>query len=166
MAWMTLILALGLSLLVVAYVIWPLLKAGPLLSLVDDDRLAELISRKDAVVRALKDLEFDLHVGKLNQAEYRRFEERLSRQAIGLLQQIEKIVPESASLDAQLEEEIARLRKTRDPAALTAIAAPAPVAVPPTGAASKPRFCPYCGHPAQPDHKFCANCGSGLSTGS
>jgi NADH pyrophosphatase NudC (nudix superfamily) len=163
MAWITLILALGLSLLMVAYVVWPLLKAGAVLTLADDDRLTELISRKDAVVRSLKDLEFDLHVGKLNQTEYQRFEERLSRQAIGLLQQIEKIAPESANLDAQLEQEIVRLRKTHDPSPPTSAIAPIPVVAQPTRATNKPRFCPHCGQSVQTDHKFCAHCGSSLS---
>ena len=82
--------------------------------MVEDDRLAELLGRKDAVMKSIKDLEFDYRVGKLSEEDYQLYDQRLRRQAIGLLQQIEQAAPESAQLDAAVEDEIAQRRKVSD----------------------------------------------------
>jgi hypothetical protein len=171
------IVALLISFAALAYVLWPLLKPGPAPVIVENDRLTDLVGRKDAVLTAIKELEFDYRMGKLSDEDYQRLDQRLRRQAIGLMQQIEKLAPESAQMDAQIEAEIARLRKTQDVAmppqpvhqsppvpapTSTAPAAPVP-AVPaptaPTPAGTIARYCTNCGHPAGPADKFCANCG-------
>ncbi len=181
LAFLSVAVAALLSLAALAYVVWPLVSSRSAPLVVEDDRLTALIGRKDAVMVAIKDLEFDYHTGKLGDEDYARLDERLRRQAIGLMQQVEKLAPESAVMDERLEAEIARLRKTRDgagmaapPAAASPAAAPtvAPVTAPfvapapPVAAESAsvqdegPRFCTTCGHPMQPAHKFCANCGT------
>jgi hypothetical protein len=138
MMWIALLIALLLSLAALAYVIWPLLKPGPAPIMVEDDRLTELLGRKDAVLKAIKDLEFDYHVGKLSEEDYQLYDQRLRRQAIGLLQQIEQVAPLSASLDSTLEMEIARRRRIQDPVAApaakpqSAVPAPATVGAPDT----------------------------------
>ncbi len=180
MLWTTFLLALLLSAGAGVYVLWPLLsRAAPDVP-IEDDRLTELISRKDGVLVAIKDLEFDHQVGKLSAEDYERFNARLRQQAIGYLQQIDKLAPQSAHLDETLEVEIARLRKTRTapvavngksapvatpaaaqvaaPAASTAPAL-APAVAAPAGEAPV-RFCTNCGQALAPQHKFCANCGT------
>jgi len=162
MLWTTLFLALLVSAGAAAYVLWPMLsRAAPEVAL-EDDRLTELISRKDSLMVAIKDLEFDHQVGKLSEEDFQRFNFRLRQQAIGYLQQIDKLAPQSAQLDDALEAEIARLRKTH-PAAVSAnghtpLAAPSPV--PTKTAPPAARFCTNCGQPLAPTHKFCANCGT------
>ena len=127
---------LCLSLAALAFVVWPLLKPGPAPVMVEDDRLTELLGRKDAVLKAIKDLEFDYQVGKLSEEDYQLYDQRLRRQAVGLLQQIEQVAPQSADLDAALEAEIAQRRRVLEPAraavkpaAAAAVAASAPVPV-------------------------------------
>lgn len=115
MEWIVLLAALAISLGALAYVMWPLLRQGHTQVLVEDDRLADLLGRKDSVMAAIKDLEFDYRVGKIDEEDYQRYDARLRRQAIGLMQQIEQIAPESAHLDAGLETEIARRRKVTQP---------------------------------------------------
>lgn len=122
MEWIVLIVALVISLGALAYVMWPLLRQGHTQVLVEDDRLADLLGRKDSVMSAIKDLEFDYHVGKMDEEDYRRYDARLRRQAIGLMQQIEQIAPESAHLDAGLEAEIAHRRKVRESAPVSGVA--------------------------------------------
>ena len=156
MLWITLLSALLVSLLALAYVVLPLLtRQAPLLQ-VEDDRLTDLLARKDGALRAIKDLEFDHQVGKISGEDYARFHQRLSRQAIVLIQQLEKIAPESQALDTQIEGEIAQHRK--------ALASPAmqPNAngSTPTGSTSATRFCTECGAQLEAKHKFCANCGA------
>lgn len=86
-------------------------QAGSAPVIVEDDRLAELLGRKDAVMMAIKELEFDYHVGKLSEEDYQLYDGRLRRQAVGLLQQIEQVAPLNAQMDVALEAEIARRRR-------------------------------------------------------
>ena len=162
MLWITLIIASVIALAVVAYVVRPLFQTGAAPVLVEDDRLAELLSRKDGVLRAIKDLEFDYQVGKLGEEDFQRFDQSLRRQAISLIQQIEKIAPESSHLDEQLEAEIARTRKLQSqPRETTSLPPPASV---PSAAPGQQRFCTACGASLAEGYRFCANCGAPVAT--
>lgn len=158
MLWITLAFALLLSLAALAYVVLPLLTKQPPLLQVEDDRLTELLARKDSALRALKELEFDHQVGKIGEEDYQRFNQRLSRQAIGLIQQLEKITPESSTLDAQLEAAITQRRQVQAPVSGQSSIKPAFVNAPAAAGAS--RFCTQCGTQLEPNHKFCGNCGT------
>ena len=184
--WLGLAFALLLSLAALAYVVWPLLKSGPAPVMVENDRLTDLLGRKDAVMTAIKELEFDYRVGKLSAEDYQIYDQRLRRQAIALIQQIEQIVPESSGLDIEMEAEIARRRKTQEAKASppasngsgidpieaeiarrrkvvqpvpVLVAQPIPVAAG-VGVQAGSRFCTNCGNMLDPQHKFCANCGA------
>ena len=190
--WLGLAFALLLSLAALVYVVWPLLKPGPAPVMVENDRLADLLGRKDAVMTAIKELEFDYRVGKLSAEDYQVYDQRLRRQAVALIQQIEQIAPQTSGLDVEMEAEIARRRKTQaakaappasngsgiDPieaeiALRRKVMQPASVLVaqpiPATaggGVQSGPRFCTNCGNLLDPQHKFCANCGAAVAKGS
>jgi hypothetical protein len=164
--WLTVALAALVSLLAIYFAVSPLLQAGRATMVVEDDKLVELLGRKDATLQAIKDLEFDFRVGKMSQEDYQRIDQRLRRQAIGLMQQIEKVAPESASLDKQLESIIAQFRQTSPPPTLSSAPAPnAPASVPPTDHTSSgpARFCTECGKPIEAGHKFCAFCGTAVT---
>lgn len=154
--WLTLVLAFLISLAALFYVIGPLVAKQPPLLQVEDERLTDLLTRKDRAVRAIKELEFDHQVGKIDAEDYQRLNQRLSRQAITLLQQLEQITPASVALDEQLEAEIAQRRQAKP--APKAVSAPRsqPVAV----AAGAARFCTQCGARLDTSFKFCANCGA------
>jgi len=171
MLWTTLFLAFLIAAGAAAYVLWPLLSRTVPDVPVEDDRLTDLISRKDGLLVAIKDLEFDHQVGKLSEEDFQRFNARLRQQAIGYLQQIDKLAPQSAQLDDALEAEIARLRQTRPktPAVNGKVAAPHAAVVAATAGQPLPageaapasaRFCTNCGQPLAPAHKFCAHCGT------
>ena len=113
MLWLTIGIAVVIAALALIYVVAPLRKPATPLPSEDDDRLADLVARKESVLRAIKETEFDYHTGKLSEEDYARYDERLRRQAISLIQQIEKIAPEADSLDSQLEAQIAKMRKVR-----------------------------------------------------
>lgn len=182
----TVVIAIVVSLGTLAWVVWPLINKAPAPMLVEDDRLAELLGRKDAVLAAIRDLEFDYSVGKLDADDYQLYDGRLRRQAVALIQQIEQIAPASTEMDATLEHEVRRRRKVVEgelasvPPALSAPALPAMqpvVARAPlapgaagtgNGALAAPalagrRFCTSCGHPLESHHRFCANCGSAVA---
>lgn len=180
----TVIVALLVSAAAVAYVVWPLVQNVPAPIVIENDRLTDLIGRKDATLIAIKELEFDYNTGKLSDEDYQRMDQRLRRQAIGYIQQIEKLAPQSAQLDGKIEAEIAGLRKTAGyvpaaPAPAPAASTPAPTATPvaqavaeatqplpadsPQAPAAPVRFCTNCGKPVQPNYKFCAHCGAAVS---
>jgi hypothetical protein len=172
--WVTVLVAAAISAVAIAYVVRPLLAPGPAPIVLEDDRLTDLLSRKDSALAAIKELEFDYQVGKMSEEDFQRMDQRLRRQAIGLIQQIEKLAPESATLDERLEAEIARLRRTQERAAVQpaplqpspaqpeVTSTPAAATVPPVNgdAPRAARFCTNCGHPLEPAHKFCAYCGA------
>lgn len=168
MLWPTLLFALLLSLGALAYVLWPIVSRDVPLLPVDDDRLADLLARKDRALRSIKELEFDHQVGKIGDEDYQRFKYRLSQQAIALIQQVEKLTPATAELEEALEAEIAQLRRVQATTRTAELAAPpngkASTAAKPLPATSSKsaaaRFCTECGTEIQPTFKFCASCGA------
>lgn len=106
----TTFIAIGLALLSIFYVVWPLFRDAKRIAPADDDPLMRLIQRKDAVLMAIKEVEFDYNTGKLTDEDYERMDDRLRRQAIGLLKRMEIAAPDATRLEEKLEEEIAELR--------------------------------------------------------
>ncbi len=159
MLWITLLFALLIAGAALVYTLWPLLRQDAPLLPVEDDRLTELLARKDSALRALKDLEFDHQVGKISDEDFQRFNYRLSRQAVGLIQQVEKLVPDTAQLDEALEAEIAALRQVR---ATTRVATkPTTESITEsTTESTTANFCTECGAKTEPTFKFCATCGA------
>lgn len=159
--WATILIAGAISAVAIAYVVRPLLTPGPASLVLEDDKLSDLVRRKDAALRAIKDLEFDYQVGKVSDEDYQRVNQRLRHQAIVLIQQVDKLAPASSTLDDQLEAAIAAMRKTQTPPPESVQPAPAqtPAAQPANG--SHPaRYCTNCGQLLEPSHKFCAHCGT------
>lgn len=155
--WITVLVAALISLIAIYYALSPLLQSGQAALIVEDDKMVELLGRKDATLQAIKDLEFDYRVGKIDQADFQRLDQRLRRQAISLIQQIERLAPATASLDEELEQIIAQFRQS------ASVAAPASIAeedrtIAPVDQAT--RFCTECGKPVEAGHKFCAYCGT------
>jgi hypothetical protein len=165
MIWLTIAIALLLSLAALAFVLWPLFSAKVKPYHTENDELSELLVRKGGIMAAIKDLEFDHQVGKVSEEDYQRFDARLRRQAIIYMQQIEKIAPQATGLEDALEAEIARQRRIANgkaadvPARVetTKVVGAAP-------AASSSRFCTTCGEPRLSGHKFCANCGTPVAS--
>jgi len=184
MIWLTIGLAAVISMAALWYVVWPLLNPAPAPLMVEDDRLTELMAQKDTVLKGIKDLEFDYQVGKMTEEDFNRFNQRLRRQAVGLIQQIEQLAPAISDLDEQVEMLINRKHKVKREQATNGHAketapasledqmeamvsrqrtvqvtqgAPAPVA---SAASEAAGFCTECGFPLAAQHKFCASCGS------
>lgn len=176
MLWITLILALLIALSALGYVLWPLVSQDAPLLPVEDSRLADLLARKDTALRAIKDLEFDYQVGKISDEDYQPLRNRLNRQAITLLQQLERLTPESATLDSALEVEIAKLRRVQpgnraeaeEPGiqsvpAQSTTSQSTTVKVADVSVAATVRYCTECGTKVDPSFKFCANCGAPIA---
>jgi hypothetical protein len=159
----TVVLAAVISLAAILVAVWPLLKPPRGRVLLEDDRLGELIGRKESTLKAIKDLEFDFRVGKMDEEDFQRLDQRLRRQAIGLIQQIDKLAPAGAAIDEALERQIAAMRRAQGPATPPASAArPLPASVATNGhtTTAPARYCTECGAALEATHKFCAQCGA------
>jgi rRNA maturation endonuclease Nob1 len=162
--WLTVTLAALVSLLAIYFAVSPLLQPGQATLVMEDDKLAELLGRRDSVMQAIKDLEFDYRVGKMSEEDYQRLDQRLRRQAIGLMQQLEKVAPASVSLDEQLESLIAQFRQTSTAPALgVAVNGNTNAPAIPATSSQATRFCTECGKPVEAGHKFCAYCGTPIA---
>ena len=107
MNWIPAGIALLIGLVAIVYIIYPLLQANadePIRSETDD--AVELIQRKDAALRSIKELEFDFQTGKLSDEDFTRLNYQLRQQAIALIRRIETASPELVDLEASLEEAI------------------------------------------------------------
>ena len=71
--WTALSLAGIATIAVVLYVLWPLFRGQAPLIVQEDEQLEELLARKDATLRTIKDLQFDHKVGKIDDADFTRF---------------------------------------------------------------------------------------------
>lgn len=183
MLWITVIIALLISAVALWFVAWPLLQTEDEPIWVEDDRLSDLLTRKDSTLRAIKELEFDYQVGKVSEEDYARFDQRLRRQAIGYIRQIERLTPYTAALEDELEAEIARQRRTVGDGDRTASMVPesVPESVPERAAApaaavvnaasegtvaaastASTHFCTECGRSVTPTQRFCGHCGTRL----
>ncbi len=113
MSYLPAAVALLIGLVVIAYVVWPLLStnAESLVSDADGDETLELIHRKDAILRNIKELEFDHQTGKLSAEDFNRLNFQLRQQAVALLKRIESSTPDLAKLDQDIELAIEEARR-------------------------------------------------------
>jgi hypothetical protein len=57
----------------------------------EDPRVAELESRKEAKYREIRDTELDHAAGKLSDADFRRQDAELRREAVAILNQLDEV---------------------------------------------------------------------------
>ena len=144
----SILLAIGLAVLVGVFIAFPLRGLGqsPASGGTTDELTAGLKAEREAVLSALRELDFDHLTGKVADEDYAPQRAALMGRGVALLQQLETVAqPPAASAEAQLEAEVraARARHTERPAA--------------------PRFCPQCGAPRLAPDRFCAKCGTALT---
>ena len=76
---------------VVAVVIAGPIRRGPRAEHGSDDRREALEAAKEAKYREIRDAELDYRMGKLSEEDFKRTDGELRAQAIGILQQIDKL---------------------------------------------------------------------------
>jgi cytochrome c-type biogenesis protein CcmH/NrfG len=70
----------------------------------EDPRIADLESRKEAKYREIRDTELDHAAGKLSDADFRRQDAELRREAVETLKQLDEAKGEQAAENASGEE--------------------------------------------------------------
>ena len=140
---MTVFIAVLLTVLTFAFVIYPLLKPRQHTSadsFEDDEELQELHSRRDTTYSMLKELEFDFQSGILTEADYRDMETKYKRKAVSILKGIDGL-KKGGAVEEEIERQVQELRRSKG---------------------SKDGFCAQCGARRQDDARFCAHCGTRL----
>ena len=88
-----LILALAFLVGVVAFLLWPLLKPGP----TDEEgdtgltRLQALHAEREAILIAVRDLDFDRQMDKVSEADYQAQRETLMQRGVDILKVIDAL---------------------------------------------------------------------------
>ena len=111
-----------------------------------EGELTDAEARKRAALRALRDVDYDYHTGKLDDTDYRELKNVLAHDALVAMGRVEAesgggataVAPVS---DEELEAEIARVREGLRSGSV----------------------CGACGHPNTDDSRFCAMCGGALA---
>jgi hypothetical protein len=117
------------------------------LELIDEEiRAVELLlARKEALVRALRELEFDHSTEKITAEDYERYRLKLERQAIGVMRELDAVHGGKQwreKVDAYIQDNLPELEAPPEkPERLTALA------------------CKNCGATLKADDRFCAKCG-------
>lgn len=132
---MTWLVASLLFLAVVAYMTYPLLR--PPQKRGEEERERELLSRKEALLSTIKELQFNYELGNLSPEEHRELEGKYEARALSVLRELDHPSP---SREGEVEREIAALRRV----------------------IKERRFCSRCGVPADPQDSFCSRCGASL----
>ena len=108
----------------------------------DSERLT---LQKEVLYTAIRDLDFDFHMHKVDRQDYTELRQQLEREAIQVLRQIDTVDP-LAHLDAVLERQIAAFRQQQMHM--------------PTSADAE--VCVHCSAPLQGGENFCPACGQRL----
>lgn len=124
------------------YIFEPFIRRGTV-SLRDDyaeTPLQGLLSQKDTIYSALKDLEFDYQTGKLSDDDYEELRKKFTAEASTVLEEID-------SMRSSKNGGSKAGKKSQKTASATAV---------------KERTCDKCGFAHEEDDKFCQSCGADL----
>lgn len=138
--------------LAVTAVLYPLFRVpvNEIASEQEDVQVQDLLVQQDNTYQAIRDLEFDLKMGKLSEEDFETFSMRLKEQAGNILRQLSVHGVGRASsatgLEDTLEETIRTRRKGKKPHSKTPVQ----------------RFCTSCGERLPSGARFCPNCGGSV----
>ena len=116
-----------------------------------DDILQELKNKKNGVYATIRELEFDLSMGKLTEEDFQILKRQYTREAVGYMKEMDKLESLQATyskpVDTVLEEDIEPgVEEIRNHESTE----------------RKYIYCTSCGEKAKGESRFCAACGSNL----
>ncbi|MFC1988350.1 zinc-ribbon domain-containing protein [Chloroflexota bacterium] len=153
---MTVFVALLLTVLSFAFIVYPLFKRRLLpVDAVEDEKSRELASKRGTTYSMLKELEFDFQSGILTEEDYRDLEARYKRKAISILKDADNL-EKGTEVGDEIEKQVQALRRSSNKENNKA-----------GGQHREPsgrKFCTQCGSGVLENDKFCAGCGTSLST--
>jgi cytochrome c-type biogenesis protein CcmI len=141
--------AIVLAVAAVFFVLYPVLSGREAPMEREESELTEAQHRKNIALLALRDIEYDYHAGKLDDADYKSLRQQISSEALDALdaEETERLGRSrasqgagTASEQADIEAEIAALRAS----------------------IREGTVCTHCGHPNPRGSRYCADCGAAL----
>ena len=136
------------------WVIHPLLREEDLqdnLTPQPEDVLANLKNKKDGVYATIKELEFDLSMGKLSEEDFNILKRQYLQEAAGYMEEMDKLESLAATVAESAEPDLA---EKIEPQILSH--------QPPESNQRKRIYCTSCGEKAAAENRFCSACGSNL----
>jgi len=116
-----------------------------------EDILEALKDKKDGAYAAIRELEFDLSMGKLAEEDFQILKRQYTQEAVGYMQEMDQLASRPATLskpgatdfERDIEQEVAQIRN-------------------PASTAGKYIYCTSCGRKAEVESRFCTACGANL----
>jgi len=178
----SLLFLLALLILTAAFIARPLLERKAVAVSEEEQTLSALLARRDRILDALQELDFDYKLGKIPEGDYPQSRAALLQQGADVLKRLDTYQPQrDAQTPDALETALAARRSQTlahagngNPPPLYPLPVPRgrPTPNPPdddieTLLAARRRerktksagFCSQCGHPIQANDKFCSKCG-------
>jgi hypothetical protein len=110
-------------------------------------RRQQLMAQKAAIYAAIREIDSDVQVGKLEPADHRALRKRYVSEAVAVLKALDQESAED-STDLAIEADISRLKDGQP--------------LPPVAPDVERQYCGSCGAPADARDRFCARCGARL----
>ena len=105
----------------VGYVTWPLFGRLKTSISSESEEMVDLVTRKEVALEAIRELEFDHSVGKIEDEDFERFKRILRNRAMRLIERIDGeyggsqgLGPQSVQLNESLELEIRNCRRVEE----------------------------------------------------
>jgi cytochrome c-type biogenesis protein CcmI len=142
--------AIVLAVAAVFFVLYPVLSGREALMEREEGELTEAQHRKNVALLALRDIEYDYHAGKLDDADYRAMRQQISAEAL-------------EALDAEESERLGRSRASRGEGGSASEEADIEAEIAALRASIREgTVCAHCGHPNPRGSRYCGDCGAAL----
>ena len=148
------VILFGLLIGVSYWIIHPLLQEDPRqngFTPQPTDVLKQLKNKKDGAYAAIKELEFDVSMGKLTDEDFQILKRQYTQEAVGYMQEIDKLEAPQAGFSKPAD----TVAEEENEQGVTAIGNP-------KSATRKFIYCTSCGEKSAVASQFCAACGSNL----
>ncbi len=147
---MNLLIVITLGVILLVYVIMPLTKKKYQLAFVPfnktNQKEIKLLERKNELLGALKEIEFEYQLGKLSEEDYNNLKNDYEMNALSVLKELDHKDNGNSEME-DIESEIREFRSKMKPG---------------LGQEMNLNYCSKCGTKLSNEFKFCSNCGKSL----
>ncbi len=147
---MNLLIVITLGVILLVYVIIPLTKKKYQLAFVPfnktNQKEIKLLERKNELLGALKEIEFEYQLGKLSEEDYNNLKNDYEMNALSVLKELDHKDNGNSEME-DIESEIREFRSKMKPG---------------LGQEMNLNYCSKCGAKLSNEFKFCSNCGKSL----